>query len=230
MFHHFVLLLFCTLLWSGFLQCSSEWRDSMSFVSFLVPSVSYISSNSCTSSDWELHSERCHLCNHVKRTFATICNLHANHFGNCLGKEHEFRTENSSLPVNCNFVSLWINESQSNTWLLKSRTFLQWPTLIGHLFPTTNLFLSSLSTTCNKISQKIYCQTVSYKRAWCLLHRITKYRGHQSLQTIDFHFPKQSPESHWLSTDLITKAKVISSQQNIFNSLSCLDQPHSNTC
>ncbi len=98
-------------------------------------------------------------------------------------------SENSSLPVNCNYVSLWITESQSYTWLLKSRTFLQWPTLLGHLFPTTNLFLSSLSTTSN-ITQKIYCQTVSYKRAWSLLHRITKYWDHQSLQTIDFHFPK----------------------------------------
>lgn len=90
-----------------------------------------------------------------KGSFATICNLHANHFGNCLCKERGFRTENSSLPVNCNCVSLWINESQSYTWLLKSRTFLQWPTLLGHLFPTTNLFLSSLSTTCNNITQKI---------------------------------------------------------------------------
>lgn len=75
-----------------------------------------------------------------KGSFATICNLRANHFGNCLCKEHELRTENSSLPVNCNCVSLWVNESQSYTWLLKSRTFLQWPTLLGQLFPTTNLF------------------------------------------------------------------------------------------
>ncbi len=55
---------------------------------------------------------------------SAICNLHANHFGNCLCKEREFRNENSSLPVNCNYVSLWINESQSYTWILKSRTFL----------------------------------------------------------------------------------------------------------